>query len=278
MRKSSKFQGNRAETDRYYICTVSFTCCSHSAVSFLCRFRKINHTRAHSYWACLCHLIFTVISGWCWKHSVTDLELRLDQVSPGAPGFVLATGLYVYLTLHGALGILRFGHPQLCMNRGFRKIYEISFMLLRVVPGILITAQIYGFYWARMESGELLELRKGVIGGLLFTYNLSYIILGSIGVAVLNELYQSFDYVKLVIIVGGIVLLTLIGSLDEAYWTVFLGVQVVVCNFGLEIASSRYEISFLEMFMIGMSFFNIFAYRSLGELIEVLMDSIANQS
>lgn len=151
-------------------------------------------------------------------------------------------------------------------------------MLLRVVPGILITAQIYGFYWARMESGELLELRKGVIGGLLFTYNLSYIILGSIGVAVLNELYQSFDCVKLVIIVGGIVLLTLIGSLDEAYWTVFLGVQVVVCNFGLEIASSRYEISFLEMFMIGMSFFNIFAYRSLGELIEVLMDSIANQS
>lgn len=216
-----------------------------------------------------------MISGWCWRHSA-DLEARLDKVSPGAPGFVLATGLYVYLTLHGALGILRFGHPQLCMH--FRKIYEISFMLLRVVPGILITAQIYGFYWGRMESGELLELRKGVIGGLLFTYNLSYIILGSIGVAVLNELYKSFDCVKLVIIVGGIVLLILIGSLDEAYWTVFLGVQVVVCNFGLEIASSRYEISFLEMFMIGMSFFNIFAYRSLGELIEVLMDSIANQS
>lgn len=216
-------------------------------------------------------MIFTAISGWCWRHSATNLEDRLeseDQEAP--PAFLIATGLYMYLTLHGVLGVLRFGHPQLCMNGGFRKIYEVSFGLLRVLPCILITAQIYGFYWKRLEMGELDKFQ----GGLLFTYNLNYFILASLGLAIVNELWKSCDCVKLLIIVANVVLLILIGSLDESYWTIFLGVQIVFCNFGLELISSRFEISFfLEMFLIGMSFFNIFAFRSLGELIEVLRDS-----
>lgn len=154
--------------------------------------------------------------------------------------------------------------------------YDVSFALLRLVPCILMTGAIYGFYFTRIELGELERLRSGPLGHLLFTYNLNYLFMGWLAVALLNELYQSYDLLKLLIIVGNIVLLTLLGALDEAYWTIFLGVQAVFCNFGLEVLSSRYEISFLEMYiLIGMSFFNIFAFRSLGELIEVLMDSYA---
>lgn len=184
--------------------------------------------------------------------------------------------MYTYLTLHGAVGVLRFGHPQLCLNRGFRKIYEISFALLRVVPGILITAQIYGFHQSRVESGgALVHFRSGLLGDALFHYNLFYLIVGCLVVVVSNELWKSFNCIKLLIIVVDVVLLTMLGSLDEMYWTIFLGVQVLFCNFGLDVISSRFGISFLEVFMIGMSFFNVFSYRSLGELIEVVMENSA---
>lgn len=199
------------------------------------------------------------------------LEKRVEPFSNHPPAFLIATGLYVFLTIHGALGILRFGHPQLCLNRAFRKIYEVSFSLIRIVPCILITTQIYGFYWRHLDQLEL--TRNGVLSDLLFRYNLNIFLAGCLALALLNELWSSLDSVKLLIIVANVFLLALIGAQDECYWTIFLAVQVLFCNFGLQELSGRFEMSFLEIFMIGMCFFNIFAFRSLGELIEVLQEN-----
>lgn len=137
-----------------------------------------------------------------------------------------------------------------------------------------MTAQIYGFYWTRLALGELQEFKDSP----LFTYNLNYAIVGCLLVTLLNELWRGWNCVRLLIIVAHICLLTALGALDESYWTIFLGVQVVFCNFVSDLVSRRFEISFLEMFVIGMCFFDVFAYHSLHELLEVLMDSHYNGS
>lgn len=234
----------------------------------------MNHSRAHNYWSCLVHLIFTVVSGWCWRHTGT-LEKRLDDILGDFPGeessqssspvFLVANGLFVYLSLHGALGVLRFGHPQLCMNGGFRKIYEVSFVLLRILPCALITWQVYGFYWTFVSGGVLRHPEE-----VLFQYNLTHAVLGIVVLGILNELWKSFDFIKLLILSVDVGLLMWLGVIDESYWTVFLGVQILLCNFGLDFLSRSFEISFLEVFMIGMCFFDVFAYRSLAELIDVV--------
>lgn len=237
------------------------------------RFRKVNQYRDHSYWATLCHLIFTATSGWCWRHSATDLEAQLKEVThEDAPAFTISTGTFVFHTLHGLLGILRFGHPQLCMNGGFRKIYGVSFSLLRVLPCVLMSTEIYGFYWNRLGHGDLQHLS----GSILFRYNLNYFLYGCLLVTICNELWKSVNWIKMVIVVPNILLLIMLGLLDESYWTVFLGVQVVFCNFLSDYVSRRFEISFLELFLIGMCFFNVFAYRALGESIEVLLEDRYN--
>lgn len=200
------------------------------------------------------------------------MESRLTGIigglSAGPPVFLVANGLFVFLTLHGALGVLRYGHPQLCLNGGFRKIYEVSFILLRILPSTLITAQIYGFYSRHRQLGVLEQQDS-----LLFKYDLSVVILGCVVVSILNELWRSFNFVKLLILVANVAVLGLLGALDESYWTIFLGVQILICNVGLDWISSRFEIGFLEMFTIGLCFFNLFAYRSLGELIDIVQES-----
>lgn len=202
------------------------------------------------------------------------MESRLNGIiggvapSPSPSAFLIANGLFVFLTLHSALGVLRFGHPQLCMNGGFRKIYEVSFILLRILPSTLITAQIYGFYSRHRQLGVLVEQDS-----LLFNYDLSLAILGCVLVSILNELWRSFSFIKLSVLFADVFVLALLGALDESYWTIFLGVQILFCNVGLDWISRRFEIGFLEMFTLGLCFFNVFAYRSLVELIEIVQES-----
>lgn len=200
------------------------------------------------------------------------MRLNKANLTTDPPQFGIANALFIYLTLHGVLGILRFGHPQLSLNTAFRKVYEISFISLRVLPSTLITAQVYLIYACQLEL-----IRGTATSSLLFTYDLTYFILGGAAIAVLNDLWKSgSSCVKATILIVNVALLIMLGSLDESYWTIFLAVQILWNNLGLDLISNRYEVCigvYCEVFTIGLSFFNIFAYNSLSESIELIVAS-----
>lgn len=175
--------------------------------------------------------------------------------------FILANGLYLFLILHGLLGIIRFGHPQLA-NTSLRSIYEISFNLVRIVPVPLVSIQALQTFSKSTPDGSALYR-------ILNHEYLLFFLIFTVILTLLNELYRGYAIIKLVVLLSNIGILFSIGLSSESYWTMFMAVLVIMNNFCLDMLSRRYSISLIEIFLVGLCFFAVFALNSLIDLVEL---------
>uniref|UniRef100_A0A1B0DA65 Uncharacterized protein n=1 Tax=Phlebotomus papatasi TaxID=29031 RepID=A0A1B0DA65_PHLPP len=197
------------------------------------RFKKVDHRSAHNYPTCLAHICLSGISGWCLSRT---LALEVYPVAVVTFGFML---------VHGIVGVFRFGHPNLVVY--LRSVYVITFNANRIMPVALLTTQLYqrvnNSLWAIIQ-------------------------VSSTGIPILDVIFTpgGHDTVKFLILLGNIMSLMYFGFMADNYWALGLALLCVINCFVIDKLAENFSVPLIDLFTVGLCFFNIFAFNSLIEL------------
>lgn len=174
----------------------------------------------------LAHLILCGTSGWAIKN--TSFE---DNP--------FALGAFTFLLGHGLLGLYKYTHPD--VTSSVKNLYSKSLFLSKIVPLPVLNADILIMY---KQPNEIVYLHPG--SAILQTT-----------IRCISSKYSNI--LTDLLVLGNLGTLGYRGYVNENYWAIGLTNLILMNHFILDLVADRYSVPKVDLYTIGLSFFNIFA-------------------